>query len=87
MIDGVPNSRVAAALGWQRAHDLSDDGADRLVTTREEPLATFTARQGWTSDVGDAVARLVRHHAARTLFDTDPEAFPTSAVQAILDNA
>lgn len=84
----VPNTQLAARVTAARDRVMAMSGADleSLVGTREDPMGAFLAREGYSAAVGEAIGRLVRHHAARTLLDEAPAPFPMSALQAILDN-
>lgn len=83
-IDGVANSLVAATLGYDAIRDLALPGATRLVEGREAVMAAACNRFGLSEAQARAVAALVEHHAARTLFDMNPAPFPPSAFRAVL---
>lgn len=86
-IDGVPNSLVAATLGKEAVEDLGVAAAATLVSAREAMFTTTASRFKLAAPVAAALSQLVEHHAARTLYDQEPQPFPESAMRAILERS
>jgi hypothetical protein len=78
-LDDVPNSLVAATVG------ANGGDATALVRLREPMFETVATRMGLDRQAADALALLVAHHAARTLYDTHPAPFPATTVRAVID--
>lgn len=83
-IDGMANSRVAAALGVSALDDLALDQPEKLVKLKEGLFVPAALRLGVPPAAAAAIGALVEEHAARTLFDADPAPFPEAAIRAIL---
>lgn len=86
-IDGLANSRVAAALGMDTCADLGAASAVALVSSKEPLFSLVAERIGVSATLSEALAKLVEDHAARTLFDAEPAPFPQAAIRAVLSRS
>ena len=88
-IDGVPNWSVAPALGAAFVRDLLANPLfksrvnSNLVDGTSQAFAALVERMGISSEWASVLGDLVEQHAARTLFDSEPDPMPEKFVELL----
>jgi hypothetical protein len=72
----VPQQLVAATLGREQVRALNAPAELELVAGSGLPFVAMLTRWGYPSDQAAAVGAQVEHHAARTLYEAEPEGLP-----------
>lgn len=82
-IAGVPNDQIAVVVG--SAADMTGVNVSELVACNASLMETGALRQGVSEKDAKALASIVETHAARTLWQEHPPAFPVAAIRSVLE--
>jgi hypothetical protein len=76
LLADVPQHLVAATLGRDQVRALNAPPDLELVAGTAQPFVAMLTRWGYQPDQAAAVGDQVEHHAARTLYERQPEGLP-----------
>jgi hypothetical protein len=82
-VDGKPNALVAALIGYEGVTQIEVADPLQLVFGGTDSLAQLLLAWGYSQAQVEALAEMIRVHAARTLFEQDVHELPSGLVAQI----